>query len=251
MIKKKYGFKIYESWFYNSNYEDDVDFYSLNYSRQKIENGFESHTLVTSLSKEIEEIFMQFRKNFRYEIRSWEKKGNYNIHQKIDINGNDIKDFIDYYLRVNADNIERKKAFSTKVIDNLYLYSRNNSLSITSLNDYDSGTIVMHVYIFNIEYKTVRLLHSVINTLTCDSQNLGKANKFLHYKDIEYFKNLNFLDYDWGGYYFGDDIKLNSINLFKESFGGKLVQNWSKIEPISLKEKIVWVLLSLLKKRVS
>ena len=82
----------------------------------------------------------------------------------------------------------------------------------------------MHSYIFDKEKKIIRLLHSASFYETDDKKirNLiGMANRFLHFKDMQYFKEEGFETYDFGGYaYDTPDKHLQNINKFKSSFNG-------------------------------
>ncbi len=73
---------------------------------------------------------------------------------------------------------------------------------------------------------------------------VGMANRFLHFKDMTYFKDNNYMVYDFGGYAFEtNDEQLKNINDFKDSFGGTLIHE-SDYMPLILfviiKIKNIW-----------
>jgi lipid II:glycine glycyltransferase (peptidoglycan interpeptide bridge formation enzyme) len=55
-------------------------------------------------------------------------------------------------------------------------------------------------------------------------------NKYLHWKDILLFKQMNLLEYDFGGI---DLERVPGISQFKLSFGGRIetVNNYIRIKP--------------------
>lgn len=48
---------------------------------------------------------------------------------------------------------------------------------------------------------------------------IGRANKYLHWQDILYFKEKGMKSYDWGGC--GEEEAVANISSFKRKFGGK------------------------------
>ena len=68
---------------------------------------------------------------------------------------------------------------------------------------------------------------------------IGRANRWLHWRDIAAFKEQGYAIYDLGGWYAGSgDYEKLSINKFKEGFGGVIQINYNAVEPISLKGKV-------------
>ena len=60
-----------------------------------------------------------------------------------------------------------------------------------------------------------------MNTIDNKYRNyIGRVNKFLHWKDIEYWKSVNINTLDWGGVDFKEE---KGISSFKQGFGGELV----------------------------
>lgn len=104
-------------------------------------------------------------------------------------------------------------------------YKDNLLITCAKLNQ---KILVAHAYLCDFEAKKVRLLLSSNVRLTeeIDLKFIGRANKYLHYKDFTYFKQQGFLVYDFGGYaYNTTDKQRQGINVFKQAFGGVLVKN--------------------------
>jgi lipid II:glycine glycyltransferase (peptidoglycan interpeptide bridge formation enzyme) len=98
-------------------------------------------------------------------------------------------------------------------------------ITCASLNE---KVLAAHAYLCDREAKTVRLLLSSNIRLTerIDANLVGRANKFLHFKDMVHFKENGYLVYDFGGFAYNTNEKQRQgINAFKQSFGGKLVQH--------------------------
>lgn len=187
-------------------------------------------TKVINLIKPPEELLAQCRKNTKYEIKRAEKEGiEFGIEDNIDA-------FIDFYNSF----VESKN--NSKDVLNLsknYFYCFRNNLIITKAI-FENEIRVMHSYIMDKETKRVRLLNTAsLFRYGEDFQKrnlIGRANRFLHYQDMIYFKNSGFEIYDMGGYgYNTDDVVIQKINEFKDSFGGELLEeSWYISLPLYL-----------------
>src|SRR5690606_27848831 len=64
---------------------------------------------------------------------------------------------------------------------------------------------------------------------------VGRANRLLHWSDMEWFKNHGRSSYDLGGVYTGStDADLMAVAKFKLGFGGPVVAEWKCIRPTSV-----------------
>lgn len=88
-----------------------------------------------------------------------------------------------------------------------------------------------------------RLLYSASLFRDQDSSQrnlIGRANRYLHWRDMLAFKAAGFHTYDLGGWSppeSGDAEKLR-INQFKEEFGGKLTVEFNCVYPASIKGRV-------------
>ena len=103
--------------------------------------------------------------------------------------------------------------------------------------------MVWHAY--HVGYDRATLLHSA-SVLRAESgqalrTKVGRANRYHHWRDILYFKQLGLRIYDFGGWYEKkeDRARLN-INKFKEGFGGNIVKTYTCERPLTLRG---WVFL--------
>jgi hypothetical protein len=99
-----------------------------------------------------------------------------------------------------------------------------------------------------------RLLYSasLFRDLDSGQRNLiGRANRYLHWRDMLNFKAAGFHTYDLGGWSppeTGDAEKLR-INQFKEEFGGQLAVEFNCVYPASFKGRVACAVKRLLRRR--
>ncbi len=200
-------------------------------------------TKVIDLSKKPEEVLELCRKNTKYEIKRADKE---DVRFGTE---NDVNAFMDFYNLF----VESKDILGENLnIDKDYFYLFKESLVITKAV-FGNEILVMHSYITSKEAKRTRLLNTAsLFRYEDDAQkkNLtGRANRFLHYQDMVYFKNQGFYTYDFGGYaYKPEDIEkvvFKRINEFKDSFGGELLE---ESRYISLPLYILMHIISMVKK---
>jgi len=194
-------------------------FYEYRYSFfQKLVLGFHYESFYTidiDLNIEEKELLANCKKNTRYEINRARREG-----VKFQI-GNDIDEFVKFY---NEFAIAKNMAQISNSDLNLF----SSKLYITQAI-YQEEILVMHTYLFDDEIKRVCLLNSASLFRNCNDpkkhQMIGRANRFLHFEDMLYFKKRGVKVYDFGGYAV-DDIneEREKINKFKKGFGGEVVK---------------------------
>jgi lipid II:glycine glycyltransferase (peptidoglycan interpeptide bridge formation enzyme) len=166
-------------------------------------------TKIIDLSQEEDEIFGHFRRTTRQEINTAKKEG---IIFGIE---NNVEKFIEFYNLFAA----AKKIAPTSVED---LRTYGNYLLITKAMQ-NNRILVMHANLIDEEEKRVRASMSASLFRYEDNHAeialIGKANRFLHFADMLFFKERNFRIYDFGGY----DSNI-AVNKFKDSFGGILLE---------------------------
>ena len=171
-------------------------------------------TIHVDLRLSEQSILAAFAKNVQYEIRRAERDG-------VDfVVSNNVSEFVLFY--------------------NSFAYSkRRNSIKEADLNKmgqnilftialHGGASIVMHSYLIDNDSARVRLLHSASNFRAMKSSQdralVGRANRFLHFRDMLYFKEAKYNLYDFGGVSIDEsDEELRKINDFKKGFGGIVV----------------------------
>ena len=92
--------------------------------------------------------------------------------------------------------------------------------------------LVMHSYVVDPAAGRATQWHSVSQFRGAEDSAkrrlISRANRLLHWRDIEHFKAQGLRIFDLGGYaYNTEDEGLKRINEFKDSFGGALVEESS------------------------
>jgi len=181
--------------------------------------GFKRYAKYTKLIDISNDTFNDsFTKTTMYEIRR--AKSEPIICQT----SNDIKGYINFYNKF----LIEKKLPGLLTENELARYGSSLLLRCATIKD--QPYFVYHSYLIDSSIKRARLLHSVSdihNGLLNSEQKaiLSKANRLLHYEDMLYLRDIGCKTYDFGGYAYGTaDKSLQGINLFKDSFGGLLVE---------------------------
>ena len=97
--------------------------------------------------------------------------------------------------------------------------------------------LVWHAYI--VSAARVSLLHSAShfrNKQHDDRRIVGRANRWLHWKDMLNFRQLGMRQYDWGGIFEDEsDPMCAGINNFKREFGGIAERRYDADVPLTLR----------------
>ena len=171
-----------------------------------------SYTVENSLEKDEEEIFSGFDSTSRSHIRRAEREG-----LKCSFNY-DVVGFVEFY-NAFASNKKIPLTSEQRIIE----MGGNLSMSYATL---DGKILSAHSYLTDKDTGIVLLFHSASLRFdnTIDANTIGRSNRFLHYKDMIYFKEQGFKVYDFGGFAENtDNVSLAGINRFKLSFGGNKV----------------------------
>jgi hypothetical protein len=225
--KRKAGLKATQKWF--SNEINGFDSLSITIYKQvdfEIQTSGFFHTelfytLHSDLTLTEEDIIKKYSSRFRTDIRRSEREG-------CVFNPSESKEnFISIY-----NDFAKQRGINGLSIDKLTELNGNLILTSTSIN----GVIIaVHSYLVDNNLKKVRLLHTG-NQRFCkelDQNMIARCNKFLHYMDMIKFKQDGFQVYDWGGITLHtQDIGLQGINRFKESFGGELIKQKELYSPL-------------------
>jgi hypothetical protein len=112
----------------------------------------------------------------------------------------------------------------------LKLLAQQNALVITRVDDGAGAALCYHVYVA--DGTRAMLLYSgsqFRNAVTsADRHRLGRANRFLHWRDILFFKSRGFAVYDCGGL-----TEDGRVAEFKRSFGGAEVVEYTGYVPLT------------------
>ena len=194
-------------------------------------------TVITDLSKPIDEILAKATKTVRYEVNKCDREG-VNISF---FTAKDLKESSDILDEFETAYLDFAKSIQVKMVNDAYSRAK-------ILNGIECGTILLskaekegvdvyHVYFCGGE--ECCLCYSVSNYRNDDTKrNLaGRMNKLLHVKDMEWFKNHGYTLYDWGN--IRSSQNPNGIDKFKMSFGGDVVRLYNSFVGNTIKGKIL------------
>lgn len=169
------------------------------------------HTIYVDLTQDDETIFSNIEKNIRREI-------NFCINNHFDFEIVETRErFISFFNDFAI--LKKIRPVNRKFID-----ATSGCSLITAVN-YQGQTLAMHYCLIDKDKKLARGIYSANIRLDTqlDPSLIGRANKFLFYKDLLYLKQLGINIYDFGGYSMDTKNKdLSGINSFKKRFGGKI-----------------------------
>ena len=219
--RKKYGIHFYKVWFASEPLKKKgIIAYHECKEMDKVQPCEKFDTLITDLTENEDEIKQHFSKNCRYYVnRASREDITVEMHSGKEISNEKIKEFLDFFEEFwmsKGSTLHEKD----KLEQELRVYRDADALGITEA--FVRGQkVVYHTHILDTEI--VRLLHSAslyrLREEDQDSKNLiGIANRYLHFEEMKYYKNLGKKTYDWGGAGMNEDVV--HITEFKKSFGG-------------------------------
>ncbi|MBQ8472243.1 MAG: hypothetical protein IJ501_01925 [Bacilli bacterium] len=239
IYKNKFGLKSAHIWFKNTlNEGENADIIKAFGVSSNLKNGIkkEQNTLIINLKDNEDVIYNNINKTVRYEINRCEKeniKFEFYDSSMLKNNSEIVSKFKDCY-----DNMYKAKGLDTFLnINDFNKYIDSNLLVLTIAVDNENEELAYHVYVVTDE--KVRLLYSCSNFRSDSSKKslIGRANKYLHWKDILKFKQENKIEYDFGGINSFTDP--NGIDKFKLAFGGEQRKYYNVIYGNSFLGKIL------------
>jgi hypothetical protein len=232
MYKRKF-IKVQEIWFDDETIEK-VDKVVFNQVPAQSKNAEKFVTLLLNLQESEEEIRKHFKKNNKYEINRAQKKDNLAISIYFD----EITDEILGQYFESYNDFARERNFTLMSYPVLKYYVAENKFALSNISNSKGQILIWHSYIVGKNRVRLRTSNS-INISNEDKGLIGRANRLLHWKDIQFFKNREFDLYDFGGWYPGkDDQKKSGINAFKESFGGYKEESYNFTRYLTLKGRM-------------
>lgn len=178
-------------------------------------------TNVIDLTQDIDTLFSKIKSNTRNEIKRAIKEGySCEFNQSYSEFMVFYNDFAELKCLPKLKSVQDLKQFKAPVI------------SIVRSGDV---VLAMHATAIDYETKTAMLLYSCSVRLSdnIDRKSIGWANRFLHFKEFEYFKKLGIERYDWNGICIdSEQIEKYNIGLFKQAFGGENIDNVWLFSPL-------------------
>lgn len=184
-------------------------------------------TLTSDLTEPVEVLLNRMKKSVKYEINRSEKEQEITCEYFTAIhlfsNKLILEDFkLAYYdFCIKAGNSKLKKAYHHKRV----LAYIDNECILISKASFCNGN-VWHMYVWYQSNAVLVYSFSDYRNQEVNKELAGRANKYLHYKDMLYLKDHKCTIYDWGNVTKFENY--NGIDKFKSSFGGeqKIVYNY-------------------------
>ncbi len=191
------------------------------------------HTRIVDLRRDPQEIFSEFKKDTRYEIRRAESKDELSFDWLGTPEESDVSSFCEFY-----DAFAATKSLAMLNRPHTLRYTHARVLTFSRMRRGDGTMVIWHAYLRG--GNRARLLHSASLFREADnsaSRSLtGRANRLLHWLDMQKLRMEGVTEYDLGGWYPGDtDRALSAINAFKEEFGGRPAIEYNAVQCVTLK----------------
>lgn len=183
------------------------------------ELGEQFHTLVVDLLPDLELLQAGLDSGTAYEIRRSSSKDGCQFEALFAPTDAEVQAFIEFY-----DAFALSKGLKPVPAAQMVARSRAGVLVLSRAITAELVQ-VWHAYV--LEHGRARLLYSASQFRDSTDKShralVGRANRGLHWFDMLEFKAKGCREYDFGGWYAGqDDEQLLSINRFKQAFGGSV-----------------------------
>jgi hypothetical protein len=187
-------------------------------------------SLVSNLTAEGEAILAQFSKECRYEIRRADSKDGLQMDFLVEPKER-LEEFCRFY-----ESFARQKALGPLCRPWLASACDGGHLVLSAAVQ-SSETLVWHAYL--VAGKTARLQHSTSlfrNMSSSQRALVGRANRWLHWRDMTRFKEMGMERYDWGGLFEDESSPERAgINEFKRGFGGRYERTYDCTVPLTFR----------------
>ena len=212
----------------------DLDIVELNGYPHKIKNAKKQSSLILNLEISEEEIFNEIKKNVKYEInRCYKENVKATIYNSKELS-NEKEELLNFKETYNK--MYEEKNLSARLDLKLVQKYIDNNLFYLTKSHMDEKTLSYHAYLS--DGKETRLLYScsTFRSEKEESALIARANKFLHWEDIKYFKSIKVKVYDFGG--ISSFENPNGIDKFKMAFGGEKIEYYNITFGKNLKGKL-------------
>jgi len=236
MIRIKGLCAVYgEVWYEERPPDDGVDIALYRQRSTPIAGGrcVPFSSLVSDLTVDGEAILAQFSKECRYEIRRADNKDGLEMDFLVEPMER-LEEFCQFY-----ESFAREKALGP--LGRPWLASACNAgRLVLSAAVQGSEILVWHAYL--VAGKTARLQHSTShfrNRSSAQRALVGRANRWLHWRDMARFKEMGMERYDWGGLFEDESAPERAgINEFKRGFGGRHERTYDCTVPLTFRGRI-------------
>ncbi len=190
-------------------------------------------SLVNDLSVGEGALMDRFGKDCRYKVRRADTKDGLRMEFLLDPESK-LDEFRGFY-----DAFAKQK--SLQPCDHQWLLAacKARQVALTSASR-NGEALVWHAYV--LARKTARLQYSASCFRNRDNDYralVGRANRWLHWKEMLRFREMGLERYDWGGLFEDESVPERAgINTFKRDFGGQQVRSYNCTVPVTLRGRL-------------
>lgn len=199
-----------------------------------VTGSIKQESLFSDLYMSDSQLLSLMTKTIRNEINRAERE---NVEVEYYSNESDCFEVLNAFSKMYREMYEQKGLKGIELpVKELSGYIKAKQLLI-SCAKIDGKPIVFHSYVYG--DRNSRLLHSCSEFRTEDNATrnaIGRANKYLHWRDMLYLKNNAVMNYDWGGV--SSLSNPNGIDQFKLSFGATPLVYFNFTIPLTIKYKV-------------
>jgi len=203
-------------------------------------------SMVTDLSPEEEAIAGGFGKDCRYKIRRAETKDGLRLEFSAEPERR-LGEFADFF-----DAFAKQKDHSR--CDRHWLAAACEAGQLALSVAYrGEEALVWHAHVLCMTPAGLQYTASHFRGQDSDFRALvGRANRWLHWKDMQKLRSMGFTRYDWGGLFADESTPERAgINRFKRDFGGEEIRVYECAVPASLRGRVYLPLRDAWRRRVS
>jgi hypothetical protein len=228
ITRTKFGIPIGDVFFAPATFKPsrDATVWFVIQAAKQAKNLYPFKTQVINLLEDVGVIFSKLSSNTRYKIKRAEREG---ITPSITLSpsSNELEAYADFY-----DEFAKQKNLPPCNRTKLSALNLKGGILLSSATRNNGDVLSSHAYVKDEESRRVRLLYSASHFRGLDDSSernlVGRANRLLHWHEIQALKDARFSHYDLGGLPMNDaDIEKNAIARFKLEFGGEQVIEYS------------------------
>lgn len=190
-------------------------------------------SMVTDLAADEEAIAARFGKDCRYKIRRADTKDGLRLEFSAEPESR-LDEFADFF-----DAFAKQKGHSP--CDRHWLRAACDAGQLALSAAYrGEDALVWHAHVLCAGIAGLQYTASHFRGQDSDFRALvGRANRWLHWKDMLKLKSMGFTRYDWGGLFEDESTpEREGINRFKRDFGGEQIRVYEYTVPVSLRGRV-------------
>lgn len=203
-------------------------------------------SLVNDLTAGRDALMDQFSKDCRYKIRRVEAKDGLRLEFTTEPENrlDEFRAFFDAFARQRSLEPADRKWLEAAC------NARQLALASVSLNE---EALVWHAHVMS--GNTARLQYSASGFRNRENDYralIGRANRWLHWREMLRFREIGMQRYDWGGLFEDESIPGHAgVNNFKKDFGGQQERTYDCTVAVSMKGRIYLPLRDVWRRRKS